>query len=879
MPTPEVSPSTPDLLASKKEVPSKFGRRKPFDLKSIFPFESHFLTIAGHRMHYVDEGQGPVVILLHGNPTWAFYYRSLIAALRDRFRVIAPDYIGLGLSDHPIDAHFRAIDRISHLQELIKNLGITEYSLVMHDWGGSIGTGVAVRDPAAVRSLIYLNTTLTETESLPFIIKRAARPLIGKFLTKTTRHFLKLTTDWGVCKKLPAEVKQGYLYPYKTSARRTAIWDFVADIPFDSDHPSYADMLYLAENIPKLSQVPTLIVWGLEDPCFHREMLGQVARHFPNAEVIEIPNGSHLVLEDAPDIAIPAIKNFLSGIPVTDDRSEHAVYGSGRDILRGAHPLYAHFQQQAQSQPSTDAALEALFFFDDLRYRRVSFRDLGVLINKYQRGLTKLGLVAGDRVIMLVPPGIDFLALSYAVMARGAVPVYLDPGMGYKNLCQCIQDVNPQVFIGSHKAQLLRLLRKDLFRRVKFSFTAGRWSVMRGRDLSFLQSFSSSPLVAAPVSDIALIAFTSGATGIPKGVVYTPGMIEAQLKIFKDIFGLIAGAKDVPLLPVFSLFNLAAGIGSVFAPMDPAAPLTLDPRKIIRIIQDLNIQYSFGSPTLWNKIAEYGVRSRQTMPTLQKVLMAGAPVSREVLQRVREAVPQGEVFTPYGATEALPVTLVSSSEIMAHQPLQAQTGEQGTYVGKRVPGVALKVIRPVEAEIESVAAVEVLSPLQIGEIIVQGENISPRYLHREDATRMAKIKDGSSFWHRMGDMGYLDSDGGLYFCGRKAHRVVYRDHAFYSVPCERIFNAHHKVRRSALVTFGPEKAPAIVVEPHPRHWPVTVEAKRIFMSELQALASGSMLTKDINRFFFHESFPVDARHNAKIFRDKLGEWANRQGQE
>ncbi len=827
-------------------------------------------------MHYVDEGRGPVVILLHGNPTWSFYYRNLIVALKSSYRVIAPDFIGLGLSDHPLDAHFRASDRIAHLQELITHLGLTKYSLVMHDWGGSIGTGVAVRNPEAITGLVFLNTTLTETESLPFIIKRAARPLVGKFLTKTTKHFLKLTTEWGVCNKLPSEVKQGYLFPYKTSARRTAIWDFVADIPFNSDHPSYSDMLYLAENIPKLSHVPTLIIWGLQDPCFHREMLSQVARHFPHAEVIEIPHGSHLVLEDAPEIAIPAIECFLAGKPTTAEANENAVYGSGKDLLRGRHPLYQAFIDKVQSQPNSDAVIVPMVVLDEIQYRHVNFTDLSTLINKYQRGLTKLGLVAGDRVIMLVPPGIDFLALSYALMARGAVPVYLDPGMGRENLVRCIREVNPQVFIGSPRAQLLRVLNKELFKRVKFSLTASRWSFLRGKDLSFLRKFSSGALPAAPVSDIALIAYTSGATGAPKGVVFSPKMIESTLSIFKESFGLIPQKRDLPLLPVFSLFNLANGIASVFPPMNTAAPLTLEPWKVIRILKDLNISYSFGSPTLWNKIAEYAIRSRETIPSLEKIFMAGAPVSKEVLLRVQEVLDSGEVFTPYGATEALPVTLVSSKEILTHVLQPASTGEQGTYVGRAVQGVQIRVIRPVDSAIMNLGDSQGLNPFEIGEVIVQGHNISAQYLNREDSTRASKIKEGRTLWHRMGDLGYLDAEGGLYFCGRKAHRVLYKGKSFYSIPVERIFNAHPKVKRSALVSLSSTGEPAIVVEPLPQFWPESPELERSFLSELQSLALASPLSKEINRFFFHRSFPVDARHNAKIFRDKLGAWASAQ---
>jgi len=855
-----------------QETPSITRERHSDErLFKVFPFVSNYITIAGHRMHYIDEGTGPVVLLLHGNPTWSFYYRNLINTLKSKFRVIAPDFIGLGLSDHPINAHFRASHRIAHLQEFIEHLGLTKYSLVMHDWGGSIGTGVAVRNPSAIEGLVFLNTTLTETESLPFIIKRAARPLVGKFLTKTTKHFVKLTTDWGVSRKMVPDVKYGYHLPYGTSARRTAIWDFVADIPFDSDHPSYDDMLFLAENIPKLAHVPTLIVWGLQDPCFHREMLSQVARHFPHAEVIEIPHGSHLVLEDAPDITNPAILNFLSGKPTGSDPSG-AVYG--KDIIRGRHPLYNSFLAQVEKQPSADAIVVPLFVGRDVQYRHTNYRDLATLINKYQRGLSKLGLVAGDKVLMLVVPGVDFLALSYAVMARGAVPVYLDSGMGTQNLLKCIEEVAPQVFIGSLKAQLLRLKRKDLFKRVKFSLTASRWSFIRGRDLSFLQRFSSGALPAAPVSDTALIAFTSGATGAPKGVVYTPKMVEAQLSIFRDVFEMKPGVKDVPLLPIFSLFNLANGVGSVFPPVNPSKPLSLEPWKIIKIIKDLSVQYSFGSPTLWGKIAEYAVRSRESLPTLKKVFMAGAPVASEISQRVKDIIPNGEAYTPYGATEALPVTLASTAEIGNVAVSTATGGEQGTVVGKPVSGVSIKIIKQVDAPLEDISKTAEVGPNEIGEIIVSGDNVSPGYYLRPETTQLSKIKDGSKFWHRMGDVGYLDKSGTLFFCGRKVHRVLTDSRVYYSVPTERLFNVHPKVRRSALVTLDKGRGPAIVVEPQPQHWPGNKEEREKFIAELRELGTRSPITSNLRHFFFHKSFPVDARHNAKIFRDVLGTWAS-----
>ncbi len=852
---------------------SELIRNKPLRYKS------HAIEIEKYFMHYLDEGSKddstPVVILLHGNPTWSFYYRGLIEKLKNNFRVIVPDYLGCGLSSNPLDKQMRAADRIRHLQELTKQLGLKKYSLVMHDWGGSLGTGLAQSDVSAVDRIVYLNTTLTETESLPKIIKVAAKPYIGKFLTKFTKRFLKFTTEWGVCKKLSKEVKKGYLYPYQTMARRTSIWDFVDDIPFDSGHPTYSLMLELAENLQSLSEIPVQIVWGLKDPCFHREMLNKVSQHFPQAKILEIPQASHLVLEDAPELAEKTISNFL-----LENREKLIAEGkqnANRTISKRedkSNVLYAGFREMVEKYPLNNAVIAPNFFADKVSYSHINYNTLFELVNKYERGMHELGLRPGDKVILLVPAGIEFLALSFAVMGRGAIPVFIDPGMGLENLLACIEDISPQAFIGSIKAQLLRMRYKKLFAGLKFHIIAHEWVFFGGPNLSFLKKFSSRSLESAGSSGISLVAFTSGATGKPKGVIYTDEMVAEQLRIFREDFGLKAGNKDLPLLPIFSLFNLANGICSVFPPMDAAKPLSLEPEKIIKIIYDLDVQYSFGSPTLWNKIAEYCVRSRSKLSPLKKILMAGAPVSKEVLTKVLGFLENGEIYTPYGATEALPVTFVSSKEILNNQDKQAKTGEQGTFVGKPVTGMQVRIIEAVNIPIPSIDQIKELDTFEIGEIIIKGKNVSTQYWDLPDATMKSKIKDDNSTWHRMGDMGYLDSDGNIYFCGRKAHLVKLEDKIYYSVPIENIYNCHQKVKRSALVSLNEGKEVGIVIEPQPEYWPESSQEKENFKKELLDIASANALTKDIKKLYFHRSFPVDARHNAKIFRDKLGKWAS-----
>lgn len=843
--------------------------------QTLLPFQSHYVKINGERMHYLDQGRGSVVLLLHGNPTWCFYYRNVIAALCSDFRVIAPDYIGCGLSDRP-NHSFRAVDRIAQIEALLQFLQVDQFSLVMHDWGGPIGTGLAVDRPESVSSLVYLNTTLLETAQLPQIIKHAASPFPGKILTKHTAHFIRLMLKLGVQRTLPPDVAQGYLLPYQRRQQRRAIWDFVADIPFLDSHPTYQDMLEMAKKLPLLQTKPVKIIWGLKDPCFHREMLKKVAQHFPQAEVLELAEASHLVLEDAPEIAIPAIKEFLCKNVDSGSQSLKAAEQDGQvSEMRSIniHPLLAAFNKIAASCPEQSAVIEPHFGRSSVSYQHFSYQSLQTLINQYQRGLLELGLKPADKVLMLVPPGIDFLALAYAVMARAAVPVFVDPGIGIDNLCRCIADCAPDVMIGVPKAQLLRLLKRRFFKGLRFSLTASDWMIGMGPNLSFLKRFSGSPLEPAPSSGTALVAFTSGATGTPKGVVFSDQIIAAQLDIFHNIFQIERGCKDCPLLPIFSLYSLALGVCSVFAPLDSAKPLDLKPEQIVRIIRDLNVDYSFGSPTLWQKISEYCVLAQEPLSSVKKVLMAGAPVTDKTLKLVQSVLPNGTAFTPYGATEALPVTLPSADIVLSRKTVLAKDGEEGVFVGQPIPGVDLKIMEQSDLALQQWQDVRLLTAFEIGEVIVSGANVSEKYLNRPDATKQAKICDGKRIWHRSGDLGYLDRDGNLYLCGRKMHSVKVGTRCYYSLPVERIFNQHPKVKRSALVNLSNGQEAAIVVEPFPEHWPFDYQARQILRSELLELGRANNLTKQIEKIFFHRSFPVDARHNAKIFRDQLSKWA------
>lgn len=853
------------VSALRGEGPRESEMERPATLERLLPFASHYCGIGGFRMHYLDEGEGPIVLLLHGNPTWCFYYRNLIKELKAEFRVIALDYIGCGLSDHPSDVHFRAADRVNQVQEFIDKLGIERFSLVMHDWGGPIGTAVAIDNIEKITSLTYLNTTLTEIDALPSLIKVAASPVVGAAITKQTPQFIRFTTELGVTKRLPRDIKQAYFLPYDSVVRRTAVCDFVYDIPFSESHPTYPEIARIREGIPRLSAVPVQIIWGLRDPCFHKEMLTKVAAHFPHAEVIEISDASHLVLEDAPELVCGKIRSFLL-------RGRGAESSAKDDGIRRGNPLLNSFVDHATQAPGQDAVITASASKGEVHYTHTSYKELYALMNRYQRGLSDLGLKAGYKVLFLVPPGVNLLALTYAVMGCGGIPMFVDPGVGTKNLKRCIADSDCDVLISIPKGRLIKRLWKRSFSQLKFHVvvTEGR-SLRPGPNgsLAFLKKFSPAPAPFAPEGEVSMIAFTSGATGTPKGVIFTPATLAGEKRLIQEGIGITPGGRDVPLLPIFSLFNVAYGVTAVFPPMDPASPLDLDPEVIVKVMQDLRVTSSFGSPTLWSKIAGYCERERKEIPSMQKVLLAGAPVSDEVVQKVQALLPNGEALVPYGATEALPVSCMSAAERASFVEVSATTGERGVPVGRPFDGISVKVV-----DVEG-GVMRELPACTIGEIVVQGDHISPAYLNRPDANQGTKIPDGDRFWHRMGDMGYLDEEGVLYFCGRRMHAVKGEKRTYYPIPIERIYNTHDKVRRTALVGLYDGKEPGVVIEPHPHFFPRTQEERERFVRELRALGEKEGITSTIRKFFFHPSFPVDGRHNAKIFRDRLADWASK----
>ena len=542
-----------------------------------------------------------------------------------------------------------------------------------------------------------------------------------------------------------------------------------------------------------------------------------------------------------------------------------------------------HIHTQAKLRPFARAVSVPVGYDPAGRrcYVHQTFQQLDETIDRYGRGLAELGVTRGMRCLLMVTPSLEFFGLTFALFRLGAVPVLIDPAMGRTNVLGAIGEVAPEAFIAIPRGHAARLMFGKAFRSVKINVTVGRkilWGGVTLEDVDRLgRAGSASPTPSTSAEDLSAILFTSGSTGAPKGVLYTHGIFDAQVKLFENDFGIEAGEVDLSAFPLFSLFSVALGASVVVPDMDATRPAFVDGDKIMEAIQDQGVTYAFGSPAFWHRVVTYCEQHDLHLPSLRRVLMAGAPCPVSLLERIVVRIPESaDIFTPYGATECLPITLPSGRTLIASGAAQKTQAGAGTYVGKPVTGTEVRIIA---VDDDAIARLKDAKPCEagtIGEIVVRSPVTTQGYYQRPDADLRSKMAgEGGRLWHRMGDVGYLDADGVLWFCGRKSHRVETGDGPMFTVCCEAIFNQHPRVYRSALVGLGDRGAqrPVIIVECTPDGKPTNGRDEATLREALLKLASASPLTERIDTLLFHDSFPVDARHNAKIRREDLTEWA------
>ncbi|MCH7685747.1 MAG: alpha/beta fold hydrolase [Planctomycetes bacterium] len=283
-----------------------------------YPFPSHFLDLDGVRYHYVDEGRGEPLLMVHGNPTWSFAWRNFIKDLSKDYRVLAVDHVGCGFSDKPQNYPYTLQQHVLNLSRFVESLDLKSITLFAHDWGGAIGMGAAVRLSDRFSRFVLMNTAAFRSTQIPFRIAVCRIPLLGTIAIRGLNLFARAAFRMAVehRERITPAVRAGYLAPYNNWKNRIAVLRFVQDIPMKASHRSYETLMSIEEGLERLRQTPMLLVWGMQDWCFHTSYLQEFQQRFPNAETFEIPDAGHYLFEDAHERIIPRVREFLDSNPL-----------------------------------------------------------------------------------------------------------------------------------------------------------------------------------------------------------------------------------------------------------------------------------------------------------------------------------------------------------------------------------------------------------------------------------------------------------------------------------------------------------------------------------------------------------------------------------
>ena len=537
--------------------------------------------------------------------------------------------------------------------------------------------------------------------------------------------------------------------------------------------------------------------------------------------------------------------------------------------------LCRHLQIAASSYPNDLAVAVQKSRFNKLFYQELTFQNLHIESDKVAHAFLEFGLKKGQKAVLMVKPSLDFFIVTFALFKAGIVPILVDPGMGIKNLKQCFIESEPDAFIGIGKAHLARKILGWGKTTLKYNITVEKNALLGGTPLTSIlkkhplnDDFDMQQL---DLHEMAAILFTSGSTGSPKGVVYTHSNFEAQISLLKDEYCIQHGERDLATFPLFSLFGPALGMASIVPEMDASKPITANPTYLFAAIEKYQCTNLFANPALIERLGKAGLKQGIKLKSIQRVISAGAPATISSISRFVKLLPHTtELLNSYGATESLPISKITSSELIKTEDSTKFGG--GICVGKAVKGTQIKIINITDDSLDQLEQCNILEKHNIGEIIVKGPQVTQKYFNRDQSTKESKIQDDQTFYHRMGDLGYLDEFNRLWMCGRKKHRVETRERTYYSIPVERIFNTHPEVKRSALVGIerNGQIEPIICIELENKN---SISHSKLF-NELCFMAKKAPQTQDITQFLIHKGFPMDIRHNAKIFREKLAIWAS-----
>lgn len=550
--------------------------------------------------------------------------------------------------------------------------------------------------------------------------------------------------------------------------------------------------------------------------------------------------------------------------------------------------LYELMHAQAQRQPGRIAFAQACQRNASGRYlyETRSYAQLLDDVDRTATGLHEAGVRRGCKTLLLVRPDMDLPVIAFALFKLGAVPVIIDPVMGMKRLLACVKQVEPDAMIALPLVHAMRPFVGSAFESISLFIHTGAARLPATRRLRDLRRTRTSSVAMTPTSgrDLAAIFFTSGGIGQPKGVEALHSTLGAQIAHFRAMSqaGSHEGpdAQDVELaaFPLATLVSPCLGQTSVIPDMGSLHPGRCKPDNLIQAIEDFGITSGFASPIVWERLSRHCVARGRQLPSLKRAFSGGAPIPYKMVERLGHLMPHGVMHTPYGVTEVTPISTIDAREIAQETARLSRVG-YGVCVGRVVPGLSVKIIRIEEKALRRWRDVEELTEGKVGEIVVRGPLVSPRYHNDPINTAMSKIRadDGDPrqpVWHRTGDTGYFDKQGRLWFCGRIKHIVHAQGRRYFSVPVEEVLNAEAEVWRSALVgvTVDGREELAAVVEFYPEYkHQISTTRINAYKARLDELGFPVR-----HLLPYPRPFPVDKRHNSKIERPVLAQWAQRQ---
>ncbi len=833
------------------QVTSAGARLPPRMLPGLDPAWSRLVQVADadgvdRVWHLLDThpdtipGEAPEVgtlLCVHGNPTWSYLWRGLLAAAPPGWRVLAVDQLGMGWSQR-LDRPRTLAQRVDDLGRLTAALGVTgPVVTVAHDWGGPVSLGWALAHRDQLRAVVLTNTAVHQPQGSagPAVIRLADLPGVRPLACVRTPAFVRATTALSR-PALPASVRDAFAAPYASAERRGAVGDFVADIPFADGHPSRPALDAIADGIASL-EVPALLLWGPRDPVFGEAHLRDLRGRLPQARLHRYEGASHLVTEDAPQYAADLVA-WLGELRTP----------AAAPVVDAPHPpLWAELEARRADDGPAVVEVGGV---------RVSWAQLHHRVMALAGGLVAAGVRPGDRVALLVPPSADLTAAVYAVWRAGAVIVVADRGLGLRGMGRALRGAAVDHVIGTAQGLLAaQAMRLPGTRIADHPLPGVR------HDLVTLAGLTA-PLPVADDDAECAVVFTSGATGPAKGVAYRHRQVQAQVDLIRRTYALTRDDRLVAAFAPFAIYGPALGIASAVPDVDVTRPASLTAAALADAVAAVDATVVFASPAaLRNVVATGGglePLQRNALDGVRLLMSAGAPVGLPLLRSVQRLLPQAELHTPYGMTEALPVADVSLPQLAA-----AGAGD-GVCVGRPLPGVDVRV-SPLSA---SGAAEGELTdrPGVTGEVCVRAPHVKDHYDALWATERLSSRDPG---WHRTGDVGHLDAEGRLWVEGRMQHVVTTPDGPLTPVGVEQRVEALDEVQAAAVVGVGPVGTQAVAVVVVPGAGSTRSPVAGLALADRVRDAAGTAVAAVLVR----DALPVDIRHASKVDRGAVARWA------